>query len=216
MAFALGIDVGTSRVKAVLVNKKTEEVFEESFQSLNSEHLKAETPTAKERKVEDIFQALGSCMKDLENTNMLGHVDCIGICGQMHGCVLWNNDFDLDLEHLISLDQGGDLPCSNFITWQDGRCSSDFIVSLPSSESVPPISTGYGCATLFWLQRHRPELLARFSRAGTIMDLLVWGLCRTKTPPLGMCSSCPVTMSSQNAFSWGYFNSSKGEWEKEL
>jgi len=209
MALALGIDIGTSRVKTVLVNKKTEEVCQESFEGISSEHLKVEIPAAKERKVEDILIALGSCMKDLESAKMLDQVNCIGICGQMHGCVLWNDDFNLDLEHLISLEHG-DLSCSNFITWQDGRCSSDFIMSLPSSEVTPSVSTGYGCATLFWLQRHRPELVAGFNRAGTIIDLVVWGLCKT-------CTGCPVvTMSSQNATSWGYFNSSKGEWEREL
>ena len=203
MALSLGIDIGTSTVKVTLVDRKTEEVCKESFHPLGSNHLEVDISGARERKVEDILQALESCMRELETTKMLHCVNCIGVCGQMHGCVLWNDCFRFDME-----DTKQSSSCSNFVTWQDSRCTGAFLSSLPSSESLEPVSTGYGCATMFWLLRNQPESLARFTRAGTIMDLVVWGLCS--------CTGVPVVMSSQNAASWGYYNSSKGNWEIEL
>ena len=96
---------------------------------------------------------------------------------------------------------------SSLYTWQDGRCSPDFLSSLPQPRShlrkeilqiiktfafifllyfilfyfsnfhfvekanivfevfsVFSLSTGYGCATIFWLCKHKPEFLSRFDR----------------------------------------------------
>jgi len=44
---------------------------------------------------------------------------------------------------------------SQLITWQDGRCSADFLSSLPKPDSHLSVATGYGCATIFWYMKHR-------------------------------------------------------------
>ena len=53
---------------------------------------------------------------------------------------------------------------SSLYTWQDGRCDPGFLASLPRPRSHLGLSTGYGCATMFWLLRHRPEYLQKFDR----------------------------------------------------
>ena len=83
-------------------------------------------------------------------------VESIGICGQMHGITLWqhseetahkdNGAFKLDI------DKGR---VSNLYTWQDGRCDTEFLASLPKSRSHLPAHTGYGCATLFWFAKNK-------------------------------------------------------------
>lgn len=62
------------------------------------------------------------------------------------------------------------------------------------------VHAGYGCATLFWLQRNG-GISDEFDRAGTIMDLMVSSLCDLRES----------VMSDQNAASWGYAVSM--EWE---
>ena len=45
---------------------------------------------------------------------------------------------------------------SPLFTWQDSRCDEDFLASLPDPASHLRLATGYGCATIFWLQRNKP------------------------------------------------------------
>ena len=44
---------------------------------------------------------------------------------------------------------------SALYTWQDNRCDTDFIASLPPSRSHLPVHTGYGIATLFWMAKNK-------------------------------------------------------------
>lgn len=224
MSYVLGIDIGTSTVKTVLVERSTGDVCGESLLCLGSKHLEVEgIPGACERKVDEIFAALENCMRKLGQSDLLQHVTAIGICGQMHGCVLWNDNFRLNSDPLPSSNTiESPSSCSHFITWQDGRCTSNFLSSLPKTRQPQPVSSGYGCATLSWLQKNRPMSLQRFTRAGTIMDLVVWSLCRTETRNLSSgdfkseTKGRQVVMSSHNATSWGYYDCQEMEWEVDM
>ena len=223
-SYMLGIDLGTSTVKAILLERMTGRICVESFKRLGRKTLVVEgVPGSCERTVDEILEALESCMRELEQSDLLCNVHAIGICGQMHGCVLWNDDFRFNWNAPPSSNKEpvSTSLCSDLITWQDGRCSSDFLSSLPKTQQPQPISTGYGCATLSWLKKYSPEFVQRFTRAGTIMDLVVWSLC---TPKTGNPPDCEfesergheVIMSSQNATSWGYYDSQKMQWEIDL
>ena len=207
----LGIDIGTSRVKTVLVDKVELRVLQETSLPLGN-HEHSDVQGASERDVVEIFSILNSCLDQL-NPSLLKHVSSIGVCGQMHGCVLWDSTCNC-----ASLHSGHSIESrafSNLFTWQDGRCSEDFLSSLPKSSQNIRISSGYGCATLAWLHKFQPERLANYDRAGTIMDLIVWDLCHD-TSVGNKTQASGVLMSAQNAASWGYFNISKLCWEVEM
>ncbi len=51
-----------------------------------------------------------------------------------------------------------------------------------------------------------PDYLSQFDRAGTVMDFVV----------SMMSDSSAVSMSPQNAASWGYFDPVSGEWNKAV
>ncbi|XP_046695178.1 sedoheptulokinase isoform X2 [Silurus meridionalis] len=95
---------------------------------------------------------------------------------------------------------------SHLITWQDGRCTCDFLSSLPKPESHLNVATGFGCASIFWYTKNSPEFLSKFSVSGTIQDYVVSMLCG-----LEVC-----LMSGQNAASWGYFNTTTNQWNTEI
>lgn len=209
-SFVLGLDIGTSTIKAVLVDREKEGVCQESFQPLGSKHVDVPGVIgAKERTVSDIWTALETCLRGLD-ASKLQNVCTVGVCGQMHGCVLWREEAG----HFTSGDDNhnqvlsGNSNCSNLVTWQDERCSPSFLSSLPETRQAVAVSAGYGCATLAWLQKNQREVINRFSRAGTIMDFVVWRLC---SAPEGN-----VVMSPQNAASWGYFDAGKMQWELDL
>eukprot|EP00731_Ephydatia_muelleri_P022985 Em0015g568a len=198
MAYLLGIDIGTTTVKTVLVNSADFKVVEERSTPIG-DHLESSIPDARELSASATLAAVERCASG-HSRAALQHVRSIGVCGQMHGCVLWKDE-----EPFL---RGGELhahepgSCGVLITWQDKRCSEAFLTSLPSTSTSVPVSAGYGCATLAWLQRYCPEDLARYNRAGTIMDLLVWSLCGK------------LKMSDQNATSWGFYDPICKQWDE--
>ena len=211
--YLLGVDIGTSTVKTVLVNKVNLRVDGEYSKSLGA-HLTVLEENGYERDVHEIFTCLDHCLSSL-NSAALQNVVSIGVCGQMHGCVLWKSgesflNTDGSLRKLFG-DSSSSSLSSTLITWQDGRCTPDFLSTLPKTHQPIQLSAGYGCATLAWLKQFRPDLLEKFDRAGTIMDLVVWALCGHHLE-----DGKQVIMSSQNAASWGFFDINKLMWETEV
>ena len=197
MAYLMAIDVGSTSVKVSIFDSHTLEIVVTQSQDL-------EPPVACERTAESIVTKLEGCLDGFDGET-LQSVGKIGMCGQMHGCVLWKKSAQFISEETGSLAVPSDDRCSLFITWQDGRCTPDFLGSLPRTEGSP-IRSGFGCATLAWLQRHQPATVKSFDAAGTIMDLLVCALTASPT----------VKMSTHLAASWGYFNTKTLDWEKRL
>lgn len=206
----LGIDIGTSHVKTLLVDKTNLTVLDGVSLPIGN-HESSCVLGACERNVRGIFSVLNACLDQLKPA-LLKHVGSIGVCGQMHGCVLWNSQSSTPQSSRF-VDQSQSSDVSNLFTWQDERCLvDDFLLSLPKSSQNIQISSGYGCATLAWLNKFQPERLGSYNRAGTIMDLVVWDLCRRPNDSV----NSQVLMSSQNATSWGYFDMSEMCWEVEM
>ncbi|ROL51419.1 Sedoheptulokinase [Anabarilius grahami] len=157
--FVLGMDLGTTSVKVVLLEAKSNTVTDSRSFPTNS----------------DI-----SCTTDTRV-----------------GCEWLSKD---EIIRFIPKD------VSQLITWQDGRCSADFLSSLPKPDSHLSVATGFGCATIFWYMKHRPEFLSGFSDAGTIQDYVV--------SMLGGLDRCVMT--GQNAASWGYFNKTTNQWNTQM
>ena len=106
MVFVLGLDIGTTSVKTMLVNYESGAII-----ASQSEETKAYTKSgalhtaAAEQAVSFIFRAIDRAMKRLPR-DTVSHVKAIGVCGQMHGCMLWKrNCIDLLLEKLTTFDR---------------------------------------------------------------------------------------------------------------
>jgi len=82
----------------------------------------------------------------------------------MHGVCMWKYE-------PISGRSGNEsaTTISNLVNWMDQRCDTQFLSALPCPTSHLKLSSGHGCATLFWLQEHKPEEIAKYDSAGTIM-----------------------------------------------
>lgn len=194
----LGIDIGTSSVKICIVQRSNENIFCE-FTSDSNASVQSEATNGDEQSVEKILTCINTCMDQMAD-ELLARVSRVAVCGQMHGCVLWKSD------RLPPVSLPGQYETSNLFTWQDGRCTEDFLRTLPKTTQSTKIATGYGCASLAWLQKNRPSFLNQFDRAGTIMDLFVCILCGVSKP----------SMCTHNANSWGYFDLQTNQWELEL
>jgi len=202
MTVVLGIDVGSTSCKVDLIKCQKELNFNPNFRldsiSLAYQFSKNDLGSSKfEQSVDVIFRTLDQCLQKLDS-KLLKDVQCIGICGQMHGCLLWKRDdpsfcnydaskktFNLNSKLITKL-----------ITWQDDRCDEDFLSTLPKPSSNAKLASGYGMATLFWLAKHNSKLFDNFDRSGTIMDFIVSIICDLEYP----------VQSIQNAYGYGYFD----------
>ncbi|KAM6174387.1 sedoheptulokinase [Erethizon dorsatum] len=207
----LGIDLGTTSVKAALLEAAPS--HPSGFVVLAScarpsradAESKAAVPQGQEQDVSRIIGALNECLAALPR-QQLQKVGAIGVSGQMHGIVLWKTGQGCEWMEEGAAPLFEARVVSHLVTWQDGRCSSEFLASLPQPSSHLSVATGFGCATIFWLLKNSPELLQSYSAAGTIQDYVVAMLCGLQRP----------LMSDQNAASWGYFNTQSQSWNLEI
>ena len=145
MPHYLGIDVGTSAVKAILVDERQAAVAEADMP------LQVSRPQDlwSEQDPEAWWQAVQHAIEQLrtENPAALADVRGIGLSGQMHGAVL--------------LDDAG-RPLRPAILWNDGR---SFREAQELREQHPELShamgvipmPGFTAPKLLWLARHEPE-----------------------------------------------------------
>lgn len=161
---------------------------------------------------------------------MLDKVKAIGVCGQMHGIVFWDEQFTQQFWN-NGYEFEGQQFVSNLYTWQDKRTDSTFLEKLPKPHSHLKAYSGYGCITALWLNEHqwatakyqiyqilnffstfstfihfRPDILRKYKYCGTIQDLIVSVLCNQQRP----------VMSTQNAASWGYFDTISCSWNVDV
>ncbi|XP_044226634.1 sedoheptulokinase isoform X2 [Thunnus albacares] len=196
-AYILGLDVGTTSIKAVLLDSESRSVAASHSIPTTSDISDSSGIKAKEQDTVRIIDTLNRCVGLLPR-DKLQHVRSIGLSGQMHGVLFWKAKSGCDWSN-------GDFftarDASQLITWQDGRCSSSFLSSLPQPDSHLSVATGFGCATILW-----PKFLEDFTAAGTIQDYVVSMLCG-----LDGC-----VMTPQNAASWGFFNTSSNQWNTDI
>ena len=184
--YSLGLDVGTTSCKICVVssdiNEKNRVIFTEQL-AHNAHIVQKDFPSFDEQSPSKILETINIL---LENSGCLKNdlsIKSIQITGQMHGFILWSSKSPRTV-------------VSSLVTWQDQRCSTEFLTSLGSS--LTHLRTGYGLATLLWLinqQKDKEDQLVKYDRAGTIADYVVSILCED--------SIVDSQISTQMATSWG-------------
>lgn len=160
MDFLLGIDIGTSKVAAVLVGGEEGNVVAVR----GSLHGGTLAGMARNRAEQDAGMLLDAARSVIAGfgPERLGRVRAVGVTGQMHGAVL------LDAHNEAA---------THLVTWQDQRClEQGFVGELAERTGEHGLRTGFGNATLAWLLAH--GMVPGNARGlATIHDLLVARLC---------------------------------------
>ena len=151
----IGIDVGTTTVKALLLTTDGKQLdrFAESY------------PTSRpasgivEQDPEDWLDRVVAALARFERNFDLGGLQGIGICSQVNTHVF----------------VGGDAKAlAPAIVWQDGRCAAvaaeldaevDAATRIEWWGAPLPIDASHGLSRMEWMRRHRPEIWRR--RAGS-------------------------------------------------
>ncbi len=183
MSGFLGIDIGTSKTAAVVVDAEgtvlasCSRVHGASVGGLAEGHV--------EQEVDVLLNSAREAVAGLPLA-VRTMLTAVGVSGQMHGVVL--------------VDREGSA-CGRLVNWQDRRCDAAFLARLADATGHR-LRTGYGCATLAWLQAHG-GLPKDAVGSCTIHDLLVCRLCGCSRPV------CDPT----NAASWGLFDLASASWD---
>jgi xylulokinase len=151
----LGIDLGTTGVKAVLFNVEDGEVLSSAFCSYPLFHPR---PGWAEQQPEDWWSATLEAMETcVSGGRALGipaaSVRGIGLSGQMHGVVLLDEDGLVLRPAIIWADQRSEEECRQITE----RVGAVHLIELVSN----PALTGFSLPKLIWIRNHEPDLFAR-------------------------------------------------------
>lgn len=154
----IGIDLGTSGVKAVLLDEQ-QNILAIVQQSLA---IARPQPLWSEQQPEDWWQAVEEVMLQLADTQDLSAVKAIGLTGQMHGATL--------------LDKA-DRVLRPAILWNDGRSDSEcreLAQMLPNAVEITGnlMMPGFTAPKLKWLAKHEPEIFAQIAKVLLPKDYL--------------------------------------------
>lgn len=153
----LGIDLGTSGVKTLLIDD-AQQVVDEAHAPLE---VQRPHPGWSEQRPADWIAAVSACLDALAARRSLGLVRGIGLSGHMHGATL--------------LDGAANVlrPC---ILWNDTRAYRE-AAELDADPDFRAISgnivfPGFTAPKLVWVARHEPEVFARVARVLLPKDYL--------------------------------------------
>ncbi len=148
----IGIDIGTSAVKAVLVDHAQRMVAEATLPL----SIARPRPGWFEQNPDDWWNAVATAVSRLRRDapSNFAAVGGIGLSGQMHGLVVVD---------------AGDRPLRPAMLWNDGRAGAECIeleAAVPGLDHIAGIGAmpGFTAPKLLWLRRHEPELFAHIAR----------------------------------------------------
>ncbi|HLZ61013.1 MAG TPA: xylulokinase [Ktedonosporobacter sp.] len=155
MQTLLGIDLGTTGVKAALFSVEDGHVLADAFVEYPLFHPH---PGWAEQNPADWWQAtltaIRTCLtvgaaRGVVATDVRG----VGLSGQMHGVVLLDADEQVVRPCIIWADQRSDAQCR----WMTERVGASRLIELVSN----PALTGFSAPKLLWVRDNEPELFAR-------------------------------------------------------
>lgn len=185
----IGIDLGTSGVKVILLNEQGEVVASQTEKlTVSRPH-----PLWSEQDPEQWWQATDRAMKALGDQHSLQDVKALGIASKMHGATL------LDAQQRV---------LRPAILWNDGRCAQECTLleaRVPQSRVITGnlMMPGFTAPKLLWVQRHEPEIFRQIDKVLLPKDYLrlrmtgsLPAICLTQLAPCGWMSQSVTGVTS--------------------
>ncbi len=159
----VGIDVGTSGVKAVAIDERGEVL------AAAEEHYTLSTPQPgwAEQDPEDWWVAGRAVLQALSET--IGRPAAIGLSGQMHGLVTLDHNDEVIRPAILWNDQRSAPECDEI----EQTLGLPRLIELTGNRAV----AGFTAPKLLWLRRHEPESFRRITRVVLPKDYVRLRLC---------------------------------------
>lgn len=192
MAYFMGIDVGTSSVKSLIMDENGVEIGSASkkYDVLNPR------PNYAEQDPEEIWEATKCTLLELSGRypDVIKDLKGISYSGQMHGLVL--------------VDKNGK-PACNMIIWQDHRSvdQREKIYSLVPFEefgrtTLNQLSPGYLIMSLMWVKEHAPEVYDRSALFLLPKDYIRYRMCGTLGTDMSDASATVIFDTANRRWPW--------------
>lgn len=154
MPYLLGIDIGTSGAKALLID----ETGKAAAQATSEYPLYAPKPLWSEQDPQDWWEATSAVVRAvMERSGVSPAEVCgVGLSGQMHGAVFLGEGDRALRRAILWNDQRTQAEC-DWITDTIGR---DRVVEL----TLNPVLTGFTAGKIVWVRNHEPEVFAQTRR----------------------------------------------------
>jgi len=152
MSYMMGIDVGTTGTRAVVVRPDGHVV---GAATGDHQPMRMPKPGWAEQDPADWWQAaIVAVRAALANAGLKGaDIAAIGLSGQMHGVVLLDQTYAVIRPALIWCDQRSQAQCD----WITAQVGSERLIQLVSN----PALTGFSAPKLLWVRDNEPENYAR-------------------------------------------------------
>ncbi len=151
MAYLLGIDIGTSGTKALLI----EETGRAVASATDTYPLSTPKPLWAEQNPEDWWQATVSTIHRVIKDSGVdpAEIKGIGLSGQMHGAVFLDERNQVLRPSILWCDQRTGAECE----WITNTIGRDKVIELTSN----PVLTGFTAGKIVWVRNNEPEVYAR-------------------------------------------------------
>lgn len=152
MSYLMGIDVGTTGTRAVIVRPDGHVM---GAATAPHQPMRMERPGWAEQDPEDWWQATVLAVRQvLEQSGIRGsEIAAVGLSGQMHGVVLLDGARAVLRPALIWCDQRSQDQCN----WITSKVGADKLIRL----ALNPALTGFSAPKLLWVREHEPAIYER-------------------------------------------------------
>jgi xylulokinase len=152
MSYLMGIDVGTTGTRAVIVRPDGHVM---GAATAPHQPMRMERPGWAEQDPEDWWQATVLAVRSaLEQTGLKGsEIAAVGLSGQMHGVVLLDGARAVLRPALIWCDQRSQEQCK----WITSKVGAQKLIRL----ALNPALTGFSAPKLLWVREHEPAIYER-------------------------------------------------------
>jgi xylulokinase len=151
MQYLIGIDIGTSGLKAVLFNEKGDTIKSSTIEYplYQPENGWAEQDPA------DWWNATKDCIRYIIQNSGIKNADirAIGLSGQMHGLVMLDKKGDVLRRSILWCDQRTGRECEDMTR----IVGYDKLIAITAN----PALTGFTASKILWVRKHEPEIYAQ-------------------------------------------------------
>lgn len=188
----LGIDVGTSSVKSIIMRADGSIV---GVEQRKYDVLRPQVGFA-EQDIDVLWQATCSTLQALSKKypEAIRDLKCIGYSGQMHGLVMLDKD---------------NRPLRKTIIWQDQRSIreiDEIYQKVPPQEfnavTLNTLSTGYLISSLIWVRNNEPENFERLHKLILPKDYIRYKMCGEIGSDMSDASSSVIFDTAKRDWAW--------------
>lgn len=161
MKYFLGIDIGTSGVKAIILSE-TGEIAGTGF---NENPLYTPKPGWAEQDAEELWQSCSTAVQQAVKSSRVGNqIEGIGFSGQMQGCVFLDNQMQPLCNSIIWLDQRATAEVEEI----DALLADDMAFTITANHCI----NSFWAPKIIWLRKNRPEIYKKVAMVLFVKDYI--------------------------------------------